>query len=145
MRKTFGWMAGAFMSILLVSISISLLLGFGGEGFEAGVYTNAEYHPYLIGNVSIYLRNGWWTRHIDVKEISISIDGIQNYEWKIENDVSSLDPGEKSTILATLKTLEHKYGVFEYTVLVEFTQSLMFTFGSEELRYAVSGNITISP
>ena len=143
MRRTFSWVTSAFISIMLIS-SIMLLIGFGGTGLQAKVSTDGKYHPYIIGHMLIEVRNGWWLRNINLTQISISIDNIQTLKWEVGKYTSNISPGETINIPANLTILEYKFGVFSFQMTISYTQSSVFTFGLEEARYIISGNITIS-
>lgn len=143
MRQTFSWAVNVTIVILLVS-SLMLLMGLGGTGLHTNVEIDTEYRPNRIGHVSIELKNRWWLRDIQLKQILISIDEIQNFEWEIEDYTSNISPGQTIRIQANLTILEQKLGIFYFNLTISYSQSLLFNLGSEEKQQVIPGNITIS-
>lgn len=128
----------------LLVFSLLLLVGFGGTGLNVTIELEKQYRPYTTGQVLIELENGWWRRTIKVDRIQLSIKNIQNFRFEVENYTLTLQAGHTVLIRANLTILEYSLGVFNFNLTIEYTQSSIFTFGSERMLSVEIGNITIS-
>jgi len=128
----------------LLVFSLLLLVGFGGTGLNVTIELEKQYRPYTAGQVWIKLENGWWWRTIKVDRIRFSIENIQNFRFEVENYTLTLQAGQTILIQANLTILEYSLGIFNFNLTIEYTQSSIFTFGSEKVLSVEMGNITIS-
>jgi len=129
--------------VILLTVSLILLIGMSGTGLSVDVVLDEHYYPYSVGHVSITLRNGWWGRSVDVKEINLTIESLNALKWEISNYTASLSPGATMSISANLTIQEWRSGQFSYNLTVFYSQSTFLWFGSTESQQIVNGTITV--
>ena len=129
----------ALMILFLTLFTSSM----GGMEPEFSVQAETSYRPYTKGYLNVTVNNRWFTRDLEVQGIEVRFYQLRaNYDIISELPVT-LKSGNTFNITIELEITEYKQGDFSFDIIINYTQTRFFSFGSDNLQKTLSSILKV--